>query len=114
MNKRRVSIRYKPRLYADLLDKIFRSYRGVLLIENGQAEAHSGPDSTECVDVVILSIGRQEELEQELYPAPPAQAKIVAFPVQGNIGYRRMPGKKYWEKIVPFGMRQLLDEVLTQ
>lgn len=113
MLKRRVSIRYKPRLYADVLDKIFRSCRGVLLVESGLQEAAHNLDLNEPVDVVILSISRQEDLEQELSPAPPAHAKVVAFPIHGNIGYRRMPGKKYWEKIVPFGMRQLLDEVLT-
>lgn len=112
MLSRSVSIHYKPRLYADVLEKIFRSYRGVNLIDYESLNPQSTQNMHQRVDVVILSIGDHGDPDLEDFPPTPSGTKILAFPAFGNTGYRKLPGMQQWEKIVPFGIRRLLDEVL--
>lgn len=113
MFTRSICINYKPRLYADILDRILGSCRGVRLVDDCRLVSEDTQEFQEHVDVVILSLGEHGDLDLKDLPLALTDSKIVAFPAHGSIGYRRMPGNQHWEKIVPFGLMRLLDEVLS-
>lgn len=112
----KVFIRFLPNLYTDLLKHIFQTTGSVEVIETGEIESglfefeeYSATD----VDIIVLSLDQQGKPELSTLPYSSTKAKVLAFSPKGDYGLRRLPGEKRWEEVRPFGLVQLLDEVLV-
>ena len=111
----RLWIHFKPRLYQDLLQRVFGTIWDVEVIEGLelrglQDSSRNGNRST--VDVVILPLDDQGRPDLELLPVQLSEAKLVALSPRGDFGMRRRPGENRWEELHPFGMDELVQEVL--
>ena len=117
MTVSRIWIRYKPRLYHDLLQRLFRSFREVEVLEISQlcfTPVESEGFHEKPVDVILIPLDDQGQPDLGLLPFPISQAKLVAFSPEGDHGMRLMPGESSWEAFQPCGIDQLIQEVLKQ
>jgi hypothetical protein len=64
------------------------------------------------IDVVILPLDESGEPKVSLIPEFMPEAKLVAFSPDGTRGLRRMPGDLDWVEMRPFGLSQLIVEIL--
>lgn len=108
----RVWILYKPTIYADLFQFLFESIDAVEVIRSVNIDIENRCLENSGVDIILLPLdedGRPscEEIEQR-YP----DAKVLAFAPDGERGLRRKPGKKTWDLLCPFGLSDLMFEVM--
>ena len=109
----RVWINYKPRIYTDIFKYLFSTMGLIEVVEissGGQdfREVSAGKD----IDVVLLSLDSLGQPDLEVPAERLKEAKVIAFSPKGDYGLRRMPGKTNWEELRPFGLRQLMDELV--
>jgi hypothetical protein len=111
----RVWINYKPRIYTDIFKYLFTTMGLIEVVEIPPAgqdfrEISVGKD----IDVVLLSLDGLGQPDPEVPAERLKEAKVIAFSPKGDYGLRRMPGKTNWEELRPFGLRQLMDELLVE
>lgn len=111
----RVLINYKPRIYTDIFKHLFTTMGLIELVEIPAAgqnfrEMETGKD----IDVVLLSLDSLDQPDPEMPAEQLKGAKVIAFSPKGDYGLRRMPGKTNWEELRPFGLRQLMDELVPK
>jgi hypothetical protein len=78
-------------------------------------DSKSIPDSSQengDVDVVILPLDHEGDPKLSLLPDRMPEAKLVAFSPDGSRGLRRLPGESDWVELRPFGLSQLIVEIL--
>lgn len=111
----RVLILYEPQLYSDLICDLIEQLGLVDVIEiktkNGSS-ANLLPEEKEDIDVVLLPLDNKGEPKVSLLPDLMPMAKLVAFSPDGSFGMRRLPGENTWAELRPFGLLQLVVEVL--
>ena len=111
----RVLILYEPRLYSDLINELIEQLGLLDIVEvtDDLSERETRePDVQDDVDVVILPLDREGEPKTSLLPDILPHAKLVAFSPDGTRGLRRMPGEEDWVEMRPFGLSQLIVEIL--
>jgi hypothetical protein len=111
----RVLILYEPRLYSDLINELIDQLGLLDIVEitdnNGVGE-EGDSNSRNDIDVVILPLDGEGEPKTSLLPKNLPNAKLVAFSPDGSRGLRRMPGEDNWIEMKPFGLSQLVVEIL--
>ena len=111
----RVLILYEPRLYSDLINELIEQLGLLDIVEitDNICECKAGElDVQDDVDVVILPLDKDGEPKTSLLPDIMPKAKLVAFSPDGTRGLRRMPGEENWIELRPFGLSQLIVEIL--
>jgi len=111
----RVWINYKPRIYTDIFKYLFSTMGLIEVVEapptgqdvRGMAEGKN-------IDVVLLSLDGLGQPDLELPAERLKEAKVIAFSPKGDYGLLRMPGKTNWEELRPFGLKQLMDELVVE
>ena len=111
----RVWINYKPRIYTDIFKYLFSTMGLIEVVEISAAsqdlrEVNGGKD----IDVVLLSLDSLGQPDLEIPADRLKEAKVIAFSPKGDYGLRRMPGKTNWEELRPFGLKQLMDELVIE
>ncbi|UCE00894.1 MAG: hypothetical protein JSV42_09330 [Chloroflexota bacterium] len=109
----RVLILYEPRLYSDLINELIEQLGLLDIVEI--TDNHSDPgesNNQDNVDVVILPLDGDGIPKTSLLPSSINEAKLVAFSPDGTLGMRRMPGEEDWVEMRPFGLSQLIVEIL--
>ncbi len=115
MTTSRVWIQYHPRLYLELFTRVLKSLEPVEVL--GYSHPSSSPRLSEGIDpnqidVILIPLNEQGYPELEALPVILADTKLIAFSPKGDRGLRRLPGRTDWEEIRPFGLVQLVREVL--
>jgi hypothetical protein len=111
----RVWILYEPLIYADLFHWIFERLGMAEVIRvTDPAEKLTAiePLQMEWVDVIILPLDDHGQPRIDILPHPPPGAKYLAFAPDEKKGLRRLPGASSWEEVSPFGLSDLMFEVL--
>jgi hypothetical protein len=115
MTTSRVWIQYHPKLYLELFTRVLKSLEPVEVV--GYSPPSSSPRLSEGIDpnqidVILIPLNEQGHPELEALPVIPPDTKLIAFSPKGDRGLRRMPGRTDWEEVRPFGLVQLVREVL--
>ena len=111
----RVLILYEPRLYSDLINELIDQLGLLDIVEvtdSKDLEDSHGTQYNNNIDVVILPLDDLGEPKVSLLPDFMPDAKLVAFSPDGTRGLRRMPGEIEWVEMRPFGLSQLIVEIL--
>ncbi|MGB5846369.1 MAG: hypothetical protein WBG94_18145 [Anaerolineales bacterium] len=111
----RVLILYEPRLYSDLINELIDQLGLLDIVEvtdNQNITESNGSQISEDIDVVILPLDESGDPKVSLLPQFMPGAKLVAFSPDGTRGLRRMPGELDWVELRPFGLSQLIVEIL--
>lgn len=111
----RVLILYEPRLYSDLISELIDQLGLLDIVEviDDLCKCDAiDSDIRDDVDVVILPLDGDGEPKTSLMPEFMPRAKLVAFSPDGSLGLRRMPGEENWVEMRPFGLSQLIVEIL--
>jgi hypothetical protein len=111
----RVLILYEPRLYSDLINDLIVQLGLIDIVEITEINSpppEKNPESNGDIDVVILPLDGNGKPKVSLLPEDITNAKLVAFSPDGTLGMRRMPGENEWIEVRPFGLSQLIVEVL--
>jgi hypothetical protein len=115
MTTSRVWIQYHPRLYLELFTRVLKSLEPVEVVGYSQPwlshQLSDGIDPNQ-IDVILIPLNEQGHPEMEELPVPFPKTKLVAFSPKGDRGLRRLPGRTEWEEVRPFGLVQLVREVL--
>jgi len=111
----RVWINYKPRIYTDIFKYLFTNLGLIEVVEISPA----GQDFREIgarkdIDVVLLSLDGLGQPDPDVPAGRLKGAKVIAFSPKGDYGLRRMPGKTNWEELRPFGLTQLMEELVVE
>jgi hypothetical protein len=113
----KIYLHYEPKLYSDLIQQVFQNIGQEVIVGIGDAESNSRRlvmDKPECGEFLLLSLENLEvPLGDQVTNLMP-DATIIAFSPSGEFGYRRLPGETKWEEIRPFGIAELLNEVLSE
>jgi hypothetical protein len=115
MTTARVWIQYHPRLYLELFTRVLKSLEPVEVIGHAHpSSCHWLPEGidTNQIDVILIPLDEQGHPELGSLPVPLPESKLIAFSPKGDRGLRRLPGRTDWEEIRPFGLVQLVREVL--
>jgi hypothetical protein len=115
MTTSRVWIQYHPRLYLELFTRVLKSLEPVEVV--GYSHPASNFRLAESInlnqiDVILIPLNEQGYPELEALPVILPDTKLVAFSPRGDRGLRRLPGSTDWEEVRPFGLVQLVREVL--
>jgi hypothetical protein len=108
----RVLILYEPRLYSDLINELIEQLGLLDIVEITDNTSLCDSNEPDEVDVVILPLDGDGEPKTSLLPEFMPEAKLVAFSPDGSLGLRRMPGEEKWVEMRPFGLSQLIVEIL--
>jgi len=111
----RVLILYEPRLYSDLINELIDQLGLLDIVEvtdGKDMDQSNGSQSNNNFDVVILPLDDSGKAKISLLPEFMPDAKLVAFSPDGTCGLRRMPGELDWVELRPFGLSQLIVEIL--
>lgn len=111
----KVLILYEPRLYSDLINELIDQLGLLDIVEvtdNRSIVESNGSANNNDIDVVILPLDESGEPKVSLMPEFMPDAKLVAFSPDGSRGLRRMPGELDWVELRPFGLSQLIVEIL--
>jgi hypothetical protein len=114
MSNPRVLIYYSPRLYAELFSTVLKSLCGIEIIDTNLETLSDGiqklgrPD----IDIIITSLDEHGRPTMDQIPSQTLRSKVLAFSPTGKRGLKRMPNSKHWEEIAPFGLDQLIREVI--
>jgi hypothetical protein len=115
MTTSRVWLQYHPRLYLELFTRVLKSLEPVEVVGYSQPwlshQLSDGIDPNQ-IDVILIPLNEQGHPEMEELPVPFPKTKLVAFSPKGDRGLRRLPGRTEWEEVRPFGLVQLVREVL--
>jgi hypothetical protein len=115
MTTSRVWIQYHPRLYLELFTRVLKSLEPVEVVGSSHPSSSyrlsEGLDPNQ-IDVVLIPLNEQGHPELEALPVPLPETKLIAFSPKGDRGLRRLPGRTDWEEVRPFGLVQLVREVL--
>jgi hypothetical protein len=108
-------IDYRPRLYQDLLVGFFRQMERRetsvnITLHTGDFEKHL--TDQERVDVLVLSLDRIEPQNRLADAGFFPETRLIAFSPKGNQGWKRLGLSRQWELVRPFGLQNLLNEVL--
>lgn len=117
MTSRRVWILYEPKLYADLFRKVFEGFGSVEIIRadtGGDGETEQEIDCPEQIDIILLPLDESGQPKLSLLPGSLPEAKLLAFSPGGGKGMKRMPGETAWEELHPFGLADLMYEILSK
>ena len=115
MTKVRVWILYEPMIFADLFQCIFERIEMVEVLREvdlGDKLTDRAPVQEGRVDVIVLPLDDQGQPRIEILPHPPPGAKLLALSPDGKKGLRRSPGDSSWQEMHPFGLADLMFEVL--
>ena len=115
MTKARVTILYEPLIYADLLQGIFERLGTIEVtraVDSTSAPTDEAHSQEAAIDVIFLPLDEQGRPRIEVLPHPHPRAKLLAFSPDGQKGLRRMPGESSWQELGPFGLADLIFEVL--
>ncbi len=82
-----------------------------VLEQSGSIEVVTDPAI--AVDVVIFRLDGDGQWPAGWAPAPPPNAKLIAVAATGDQGWILLPGESEWSVIRPFGLDQLIREVLA-
>ena len=96
-----VHIVSEPRMYADLYAALFAGWDRVEVVDEPGSQ----------VDVFVIVASEADWPPLNLLPPGARQAKTVVFAPKRESGWVRLPGQGDWERIQPFGLRDLLVEV---
>ena len=110
----RVWINYKPRIYTDIFKYIFSTMGLIEVVEIPRACQDTREPGKEDIDVVLLSLDGLGNPDPDVPEECLKEAKVIAFSTKGDFGLRRMPGKTNWEELRPFGLKQLMDELVVE
>lgn len=115
MTTSRVWIQYHPKLYLELLTRVLKSLEPVEVVGSSHPstsfQLSDGIDPNR-IDVILIPLNEQGRPELEALTAPLSKTKLIAFSPKGDLGLRLLPGKTDWEEVRPFGLVQLVREVL--
>ena len=111
MSNPRVLIFYSPRLYAELFSSVLKSLCGIEIIESNHDPSSLMSGRSEP-DIIITSLDDRGRPDVDILPPQAPKSKVLAFSPTGKIGLKRMPDSKQWEEISPFGLEQLIREVI--
>jgi len=114
MSNPKILVYYHPRLYAELFSSVLKSLCGIEIIESNHdssAESIYRANRLEA-DIIITSLDEDGQLTMNKLPAQAPRSKVLAFTPSGKLGMKRMPNSNQWEKISPFGLDQLIREVI--
>ncbi len=111
----RVWINYNPRIYTDIFKYIFSTMGLIEVVEilPGGKDLRD-INEAQAIDVVLLSLDGLDQPDPNLPIERLKEAKVIAFSPKGDYGLRRMPGKTNWEELRPFGLKQLMDELVIE
>jgi hypothetical protein len=115
MTKVRVLILYEPMIFADLFRCIFERLAMVDVLQ--AADLGDSPTIETLVqqgriDVVILPLDHRGQPRIEILPDLLSGAKLLALSPNGEKGLRRLPWENSWQELSPFGLADLMFEVL--
>ena len=99
----RVQVFFEPTLYREVLANA--------LERTGSIEVVTDPD--EAVDVVIFPLSGDGQLQACLTPELPHDAKLIAASANGDRALIWLPGGCEWTEVRPFGLDELVREVLA-
>jgi hypothetical protein len=113
MKNLHVWVDYQPRLYEDLILRVLQlvdqKEAGVsLTLHAGKLEEH--PGDLPLIDVIVHSTDQM--ISSPGIPECASQATWIAFSPKGHQGWMRPNPQCAWELIRPFGIDQLLRELL--
>jgi len=115
MRRLRVWIDYQPKIYTEIFKEVIQSFGLADVLTNTSAEP--APDASladsECIDLVVISLDNLGRPELNWTPERLQNSKAIAFSPNGDYGLLRLPGKTYWQEIRPFGLKQLIELLLT-
>jgi hypothetical protein len=114
MSNPRVMIYYSPRLYSELFSSVLNSICGIEVIDLKRGFFNEGQPLTNIpeADILILSLDDDSKPDLDQFPSNMNKTKVLAFSPIGNVGLRKMPNSTHWEEITPFGLDQLIREVI--
>ena len=114
MSNLRVLIYYSPRLYSELFSSVLKSICGIEVFDMTQETISENQPRTKQpdADLIITSLDADGKPATDQFPVKIRKSKILAFSPTGDIGLRRMPNSSQWEEISPFGLDQLIREVI--
>lgn len=98
----RVWIAYEPLVFRDALVKVLGQLETVEVVEN----------ASDAVDVGVFRLAETGMLQDFFRHMPLPQAKLIVFSAHGERAFIRQPGAAAWKEVEPFGMPQLVAEVL--
>ncbi len=98
----RVWIAYEPLVFRDALMKVLGQLETVEVVEN----------ASDAVDVGVFRLAETGMLQDFFHHMPLPQAKLIVFSAHGDRAFIRQPGAASWKEVQPFGMPQLVAEVL--
>ena len=98
----RVWIAYEPLVFREALVKVLGQLDTVEIIE----------DAGNGVDVGVFRLAETGMLQDFFRHLPLPQAKLIVFSAHGDRAFIRQPGGTSWREKQPFGMPQLMAEVL--
>ena len=113
----RIYLQYEPRLYADLIQQLFQSIGQEVIVGISRGKdypVHLITTEQDCDEVLLLSLEESEKPPGEQLLNLMPHAKVIAFSPHGKFGFRRLPGETSWEEIRPFGLAELMYEVLSE
>jgi len=113
----RIYLQYEPRLYSDLIQQFFQSIGQEVIVWISRGEdypVHLITTEQDCDEVLLLSLEESEEPPDDQLMNLMPHAKVIAFSPHGKFGFRRLPGETSWEEIRPFGLAELMYEVLSE
>jgi hypothetical protein len=98
-----VQIICEPAIYAEALAHVLKQFTEIHIVDVSVAR----------VDVVVFPLDAAGEPQTDLLPNPLPNAKLIASSVTGNRGLVRLPGESEWQEVCPFGLDELILEVLA-
>ena len=113
----RIYLQYEPRLYSDLIQQLFQSIGQEVIVGISRGEdypVHLITTEQDCGEIVLLSLEDAEEPPGDQLVNLMPHAKVIAFSPHGKTGYKRLPGETSWEELRPFGLAELMNEVLSE
>ncbi len=98
----RVWIAYEPLVFREALVKVLSQFDTVEIVES----------SSDGIDVGIFRLAETGVLQNFFQHKPLPQAKLIVFSAHGDRAFIRQPEVTTWNEVQPFGMPQLVAEVL--
>ncbi len=98
----RIWIAYEPLVFREALVKVLGQYDTVEIVEN----------ISNGVDVGIFRLAETGVVQDFFRHKTLPQAKMIVFSAHGDRAFIRQPGVTGWKESQPFGMPQLIAEVL--
>jgi len=98
-----VWIAYEPLVFREALTHLLGSLDSIEVVEK----------YSDKVDIGIFRLAETGQLQDFFLHKSLPQAKMIVFSPCGDQAYIRLPMETNWEKVCPFGMTQLVAEILA-